>query len=59
MSVLLIRDLAGTFVFCIQRSERRSDPPAEFVRRSVTLFVAGNFGGITRDVLIGSAPPPQ
>ena len=43
MSLLLVLDLMGTFVFAIG---------VLFLS-----FVAGNFGGITRDVLIGSVPP--
>jgi uncharacterized membrane protein YeiH len=57
MSLLLVLDLVGTFVFAI------SGATAGVMRRLdlfgiLTLsFVAGNFGGITRDVLIGSIPP--
>lgn len=57
MSLLLVLDLLGTFVFAISGA-------SVGVRRRLDLFgvlflsfVAGNFGGITRDVLIGSVPP--
>ena len=55
-TLLLVLDLAGTFVFAISGAtagvKRRLDLFGVFV----LAFVAGNFGGITRDVLIGSVP---
>ncbi|MGE5548490.1 MAG: trimeric intracellular cation channel family protein [Solirubrobacterales bacterium] len=50
-------DLVGTFVFALSGAaagvRRRLDIFGVFVLS----FVAGNFGGVTRDVLIGSIPP--
>lgn len=50
-------DLIGTFVFALSGAaagvKRRLDLFGVFVLS----FVAGNLGGITRDVLIGSVPP--
>jgi uncharacterized membrane protein YeiH len=58
MEILLqILDLVGTFVFAL------SGGLAGFKRRLdlfgilVLSFVAGNLGGITRDVIIGAIPP--
>src|SRR6201984_3608238 len=54
---MLVLDLVGTFVFAI------SGATAGVARRLALVgilglsFVAGNVGGITRDVLIGSVPP--
>src|SRR3954453_4154241 len=54
---LLVLDLAGTFVFALSGATAG-------VRRRLDLFgvlalslVAGNFGGITRDLMIGAVPP--
>ena len=56
-TLLLVLDLAGTFVFAMSGAtagvKRRLDLFGVFVLS----FVAGNIGGITRDVLIGSIPP--
>lgn len=56
-TLLLVLDLFGTFVFALSGAaagvKRRLDLFGVFVLS----FVAGNFGGITRDVLIGSIPP--
>jgi uncharacterized membrane protein YeiH len=55
--IVPLLDLGGTFVFAI------SGAAAAFKRRldifgvMVLAFAAGNAGGITRDVLIGAAPP--
>jgi uncharacterized membrane protein YeiH len=55
--LLLLLDLLGTFVFALSGA-------AVGVRRRLDLFgvlvlsfVAGNFGGITRDLMIGALPP--
>src|SRR4029079_13970354 len=56
-TLLLVLDLVGTFVFAL------SGAPAGVRRRLdlfgvlVLSFVAGNFGGITRDLMIGAVPP--
>src|SRR3954471_2045652 len=56
-TLLLVLDLAGTFVFALSGA-------VAGVRRRLDLFgvlvlslVAGNFGGITRDLVIGAVPP--
>ncbi len=56
-TLLLVLDLVGTFVFALSGA-------AAGVKRGLDLFgvfalsfVAGNSGGITRDVVIGSIPP--
>ena len=53
----MVLDLLGTFVFALSGA-------GEGVRRRLDLFgvlvlsfVAGNFGGITRDLMIGAIPP--
>lgn len=55
--LLLILDLAGTFVFAISGATAGIKRKLDIFGILVVSFVAGNFGGITRDVLIGSIPP--
>jgi uncharacterized membrane protein YeiH len=57
MSLLLVLDLAGTFVFAISGATAGVRRGLDLFGILVLAFVAGNFGGITRDVLIGSVPP--
>src|SRR5499427_1213325 len=57
MSLLLALDLAGTFVFAISGATAGVRRRLDLFGILVLSFVAGNFGGITRDVLIGSVPP--
>lgn len=57
MSFLLVLDLAGTFVFAISGATAGVARRLDLFGILVLSFVAGNFGGITRDVLIGSVPP--
>jgi uncharacterized membrane protein YeiH len=56
-TLLLVLDLMGTFVFALSGGtagvKRRLDLFGVFV----VSFVAGNFGGITRDLMIGAVPP--
>ena len=57
MSLLLMLDLAGTFVFAISGASVGVTRRLDMFGVLFLSFVAGNFGGITRDVLIGSVPP--
>lgn len=57
MSLLLILDLVGTFVFALSGATAGVKRGLDLFGILVLSFVAGNFGGITRDVLIGSVPP--
>jgi uncharacterized membrane protein YeiH len=57
MSLLLVLDLVGTFVFAISGATAGVTRRLDLFGILVLSFVAGNFGGITRDVLIGSVPP--
>ena len=57
MSLLLVVDLVGTFVFAISGATAGVTRRLDLFGTLVLSFVAGNFGGITRDVLIGSVPP--
>jgi uncharacterized membrane protein YeiH len=57
MSLLLVLDLVGTFVFAISGASAGVTRRLDLFGILVLSFVAGNFGGITRDLLIGSVPP--
>jgi uncharacterized membrane protein YeiH len=57
MSLLLVLDLVGTFVFAISGATAGVTRRLDLFGILVLSFVAGNVGGITRDVLIGSVPP--
>ena len=56
-TLLFTLDLIGTFVFALSGAasgvKNRLDPFGV----GVLAFVAGNAGGVTRDVLIGALPP--
>ncbi len=52
-----ILDLAGTFVFAISGAVAAVNGRLDIFGILVLSFVAGNFGGIGRDVLIGAVPP--
>lgn len=52
-----ILDLGGTFVFAISGAVAAVNRRLDIFGILVVSFVTGNFGGITRDVLIGSVPP--
>ena len=56
-TLLLVLDLVGTFVFAISGATAGVKRGLDVFGVLVLSFVAGNFGGITRDVLIGSVPP--
>lgn len=50
-------DLGGTFVFAISGAVAAVNRRLDIFGILVLSFVAGNAGGITRDVLIGAIPP--
>jgi uncharacterized membrane protein YeiH len=50
-------DLGGTFVFAISGAIAAVNRRLDIFGILVLSFVAGNFGGITRDLLIGAVPP--
>jgi len=52
-----ILDLAGTFVFAISGAAAAVNGRLDIFGILVLSFVAGNFGGIGRDLLIGAVPP--
>jgi uncharacterized membrane protein YeiH len=52
-----ILDLGGTFVFAISGAVAAVNRRLDIFGILVLSFVTGNFGGITRDVLIGAVPP--
>jgi uncharacterized membrane protein YeiH len=52
-----ILDLGGTFVFAISGAVAAVNRRLDIFGILVLSFVAGNFGGLTRDLLIGSVPP--
>lgn len=52
-----VLDLGGTFVFAISGAVAAVNRRLDIFGILVLSFVAGNFGGITRDVLIGAIPP--
>ena len=54
---VLVLDLGGTFVFAISGAVAAVDRRLDVFGILVLSFVAGNVGGITRDVLIGAVPP--
>ena len=52
-----ILDLGGTFVFAISGAVAAINRRLDILGILVLSFVTGNFGGITRDLLIGAVPP--
>ena len=57
-TVLLTLDLAGTFVFALSGATAGVKHRLDLFGVLVLSFVAGNSGGIVRDLLIGAVPPP-
>lgn len=55
--LVLILDLAGTFVFALSGATAGVRRRLDLFGVLVLSFVAANFGGIVRDVLIGAVPP--
>ena len=56
-TLLLALDLMGTFVFAISGAAAGVRSRLDVFGVSVLAFVAGNAGGVIRDVLLGSVPP--
>ncbi|MEO8365089.1 MAG: trimeric intracellular cation channel family protein [Pseudoxanthomonas sp.] len=56
-TLVSILDLVGTFVFAISGATAAARRRLDVFGVLVVAFVAGNFGGITRDLLIGAVPP--
>jgi len=56
-TLLLTLDLVGTFVFAISGAASGVKSRLDVFGVSILAFVAGNAGGVTRDVLIGAVPP--
>jgi uncharacterized membrane protein YeiH len=54
---LLVLDLIGTFVFALSGATAGVARGLDIFGVLVLSFVAGNFGGIARDVVIGAVPP--
>ncbi|HYP05566.1 MAG TPA: trimeric intracellular cation channel family protein [Bryobacteraceae bacterium] len=54
---LVALDLGGTFVFALSGAAAGIRRRLDIFGVLVLSFVAANFGGITRDVLIGATPP--
>lgn len=54
---LLALDLLGTFVFALSGAVAGVKNRLDIFGLMVLAFAAGNAGGITRDLLIGSVPP--
>ena len=55
--VLPLLDLGGTFVFAISGAVAAVRRRMDTFGLMVLAFAAGNAGGITRDLLLGAAPP--
>src|SRR6478609_4471885 len=56
-SLLLTLDLIGTFVFALSGAASGVKNKLDLFGVGVLAFVAGNAGGVTRDLLIGAVPP--
>ena len=56
-TLLLILDLGGTFVFALSGATAGVKHRLDLFGVLVLSFVAGNSGGIARDVMIGAVPP--
>ena len=54
---LITLDLLGTFVFALSGAAAGVKNKLDLFGLMVLAFAAGNAGGITRDLLIGSVPP--
>jgi uncharacterized membrane protein YeiH len=56
-ALLVVFDLAGTFVFALSGATKAVQHRLDFFGVLVLCFAAGNSGGIARDVMIGAIPP--
>jgi uncharacterized membrane protein YeiH len=57
-TVVLVLDLCGTFVFALSGAMAGVKHRFDVFGVLVLSFLAANFGGIIRDLLIGAVPPP-
>jgi uncharacterized membrane protein YeiH len=57
-TLVLVLDLCGTFVFALSGAAAGIKQRLDLFGVLVLSFVAANFGGIIRDLLIGAIPPP-
>jgi uncharacterized membrane protein YeiH len=57
-TLVLVLDLCGTFVFALSGAAAGVKQKLDVFGVLVLSFVAANFGGIIRDLLIGAVPPP-
>lgn len=57
VTFVLIGDLLGTFVFAVAGAAAAAQKRLDLFGILVLAFVAGNFGGLSRDLLIGAVPP--
>src|SRR3954468_18804444 len=56
-TLLLALDLIGTFVFALSGAASGVKHKLDAFGVGVLAFVAGNAGGVARDLLIGAVPP--
>ena len=56
-TLILVLDLAGTFVFALSGAAVAVKYRLDIFGVLVLAFAAGNAGGVTRDLLIGAVPP--
>jgi uncharacterized membrane protein YeiH len=56
-TLLFALDLIGTFVFALSGAVSGAKNKLDVFGVGVLAFVAGNAGGVTRDLLIGAVPP--
>jgi uncharacterized membrane protein YeiH len=56
-TLLPVLDLVGTFVFALSGATAGVRRGLDLFGVLVLSFVAGNFGAITRDLMIGAVPP--
>src|SRR5512143_1274691 len=56
-TLLFVLDMIGTFVFALSGAASRVKNKLDAFCVGVLAFVAGNAGGVTRDLLIGAVPP--
>ena len=57
-TLVLVLDLCGTFIFALSGAMSGIKHKLDLFGVLVLAFAAANFGGIIRDLLIGSTPPP-
>jgi uncharacterized membrane protein YeiH len=55
--LVLVLDLVGTFVFALSGATAAVTRRLDLFGTLVLAFVAGNAGGMTRDIVIGAVPP--